>query len=173
MKFMRVEVRAKTFPLLSEEHHKYMTYQQVRIYPSILQHHLLQLHNTNYTHPEDSDAAVMYAAIWYSAALTKRALWDPVTLVYDTPVHQIAVWSTGEQNLLCQYSTMWITTTPLHQAQISSSKMTQLKKNFPTAPLDDDIWWEDVSMMHLSWPTCVTIHAHMQTWTLHRTYHHH
>ena len=52
--------------------------------------------------------------------------------------------------------------------------MTQPKKIFHTAPLDDDIWLEDqtpdrqLCIHDESQPNhlCVTIQAHMQTWTL-------
>ena len=48
--------------------------------------------------------------------------------------------SREEQNHLHNFITTWITTTHLHQAQMTA---TAEEEDFPTAPLDDDIWLED------------------------------
>ena len=117
-------------------------YWWVRIYPSILQLYSPQLNNTQYTHLKGWDAAVLYAAFWYSAVLMKRALWDPVTHIYDTLVHLIAVQFAEEQNLLHHCSTIWITTTHPHQHRSVLQRWHNQNK-FPSAPLDDDVWLED------------------------------
>ena len=103
----------------------------MKIYLLILPNHLSQLNNTQYTHPTDLEATVLYAAIWCLAVLIKRAQWEPVSHIHDTLVLQIAAHSMADQKLLCQYSTIWITTTHLHQAQMNLSKILQQKKFFP------------------------------------------
>ena len=96
--------------------------------PPILQHHLLELNTTQYTHPEDSHATVLYATVWCSAVPFKESPAipsDPCLQHFSTSQ------SVEEQNLLCQCSTIWITTTCLHHAQISSYKILQPKNIFP------------------------------------------
>ena len=57
------ESRSKNTPLLSEQHHGYTMFLQVKICLSILPHPSPQLNNTQNTPHEDSEAAALYAAV--------------------------------------------------------------------------------------------------------------
>ena len=112
----------------------------MRINLSILQYHLPQLNNTQYTHPKDSDATDLYATIWSSAVLMKRALWDPCLLPS----------STSDSSPVCRWaeppSQVQLHMNYHHTSTPSTDQLFQdatAKTNSPTAPLDDDIWLED------------------------------
>ena len=131
-------------PTLLKEHHKYTTSQWVRIYLSILPHHLPQLNNTQYTHPKDSEATVLYTAIWCLAVLMKRALWDPVTYIHlwhssssdSNPFHGRAEPPSPVQHYMNYHHTCTPSTDDFfHDATAEG--------DFPTAQIDDTICLED------------------------------
>ena len=111
-------------------------YQQVRIYPSILQHHLPQLNNTQYTHSKDSDTAVPYAAIWCSNSYGKESPVrpsDPCLWLSSTsdscPVHRRAEPPSPVQHHMNYH---YMDT----QSKDQFFQDATAKENFPTAPLD-------------------------------------
>ena len=115
----------------------------MRIYLSILQHHLTQLNNNQYAHPKDSEAMVLYATIWCLAVLMKRALWEPVICIYNTPVcydssplHERAELPSPIHHHMNYHHTSTPSTDDSFQDATAG-------EDFPTAPLDDTIWLED------------------------------
>ena len=97
---------------------------------------------------EDSESTALFAAIWHFAVLTKRAL------------HQIAAHSMEEQNNLYLYSTTWITTAQLHQAQMTPFK-TLLQKKRKIFPQPH--WMMMFGLkIHFQIDICVFMNSHSQ-----------
>ena len=170
MKVMRVGARAYTFPLLSEEYWEYTTYWWVRIYPSILQLHSPQTNK----HPVHSPQrfrchSLVHHHLVFNNSDEESPVWpsDPCIQHSSTP-DSSPVCRGAEPPLPAQHHMNYHHTSPPSTDQFFKDDTT--KEDFPTDPLDDDIW-SDIkpqvyicaSMTHLSWTTYVTTHAHMQT----------
>ena len=101
---------------------------------------------------QGSDATVLYATIWCSAALMKRGLaqpshphlWHSSTLD-SSPVHRRA-----EPPLPVQHHVNQHHMSPLSTDQFFKDETT--KENFPTAPPDDGVWLEDQKP---DWQLCI------------------
>ena len=143
MKVMRVEVRALTFPLISQEYQEYTTYQWVRIYPSFLQLHSLQPNNTQYT---DLEGFRCHSPVHHCLEFSSSDEEIPVRpsgpcLWHSSTPDSSPVCRGAELPLPVQCHMNHHNMSPPSTDQFFKDDVT--KENFPTAPLDDDIWLKD------------------------------
>ena len=130
---MRVEARAYIYLLLSEEHHGYTMFLQVKISLLTLPHHLPQLHTTQNTPLEDSEAkALKNHHLTFSSSDEESPIPD------RSPLHRRAEPPSPAQHHMDYHCTSTPGTDDSFQDVTAEEK-----EDFPTAPLDDDIWLED------------------------------